>query len=301
MEIKKKNWQDKIEDLDHLILMIKEEENCNKPITAKTKNFFRFIDNQLDENNLFLGENDKFIINQFLYLINANYYKKIKEDFNINREDLIKRIIGSFIIYLEKNKKKSLKEQDIEKISNSLFYIKEDLRKKIVVEFENSEIIIGGKSFFLIEENSDDDNYFDYESTDNYQTLIAIACDNEYLKTFGNPWIIDWDIYFLKDIMKVILEQFQNDIIQCNENYSEIGFVGSFIFNVLNYALVNQKEHIGEMEIINTFKYWEYLDFELKANILNTIFEKFGIDSSKYHFFPKKVLRQRKIINFRQK
>lgn len=128
---------------------------------------------------------------------------------------------------------------------------------------------------------------FDLDDTTNYQILIEMCNDNDYLQSLGRPDIIDWDIYFLIDMMKIIIKNYQKRLTEEVINYQDINMVASFIYNAFEYALINNKESIGPLEMIKTFRDWNYLNTKLKIAILDTIFAKMHLDYKNHPYHQK--------------
>lgn len=68
------------------------------------------------------------------------------------------------------------------------------------------------------------------------------------------------------------------------------------------YALVNNRQQVGQTELINTFKNWDYIPFDMKLSVLNTLFTEEDIDFSTHPFGVSKKREKpaTKIIQFRQ-
>jgi hypothetical protein len=68
------------------------------------------------------------------------------------------------------------------------------------------------------------------------------------------------------------------------------------------YALVNNKDVVDQDVVINSFKNWEYIPFQTKLSVLDTLFTEEDIDFSKHPFkiSPKKKEKPiQKIIEFK--
>ncbi len=154
--------------------------------------------------------------------------------------------------------------------------------------FQTGEI---GKKEELITE-------FTFENTDDLYTLILIANDNSYINSLGNPRVIDWNLDLLKEVIRVIVGNLADDMQENNV----ISLIASYIFNILCYALVNGKEHIGEKEMIKTFRDWNYLEHALKMQILTKICEELDFNSKEYDFFPKRKRNAKnKVVKFKKR
>lgn len=113
------------------------ESNINRRevINQRTTMFHSYIIEYLEKNNIEIDSFTLNIINDILYLINANYYYEISSNYHIDRETLITQVLNQIMIYLTKKEDKSLDEDDVTKIINSCFFIKSALQQAIIQEF----------------------------------------------------------------------------------------------------------------------------------------------------------------------
>ena len=71
------------------------------------------------------------------------------------------------------------------------------------------------------------------------------------------------------------------------------------------YALVNNRNQVGKTELLNTFKTWTYMPFNMSLSVLETLFEEQNIDYKEHPFGIKKKKTQnkqyKKVIEFPKK
>jgi len=68
----------------------------------------------------------------------------------------------------------------------------------------------------------------------------------------------------------------------------------------LEYVLVNKRYEVGKDELINVFKYWNYLPFNICLDVLDSLFEEYDIPYSKHPFGIKEPRKKevQKVIQF---
>lgn len=159
------------------------------------------------------------------------------------------------------------------------------------------------------EENKGLYNGFDIDDgNDYYQLILDYISDPYYIeKGFGDPRNIDWDIGFLKKIIKILVRDHKEELMERVDDYTNFHLAASFIDNALMYSLLNKRDLVGQTEMINTFKNWQYIPFDIKLATLDTLFTEEDIDYSKHPFgVSKKQAKQektppQKIIQFKPK
>lgn len=146
---------------------------------------------------------------------------------------------------------------------------------------------------------------FDFNELLGYQGMIDTLNRSEGFEDLemGDPSRLIWDYDFLMIIMRTIVEK-ENHQLQRINGFSYFWMVFDFINEATIYALANNRSQVGQKEMINTFKHWEYLPFDVKLDALDDIFIQENIDYE-YHPFGLKHARKKtnyqKIIQFKPK
>lgn len=275
-----------------------------------------------------LSGDTKTNINQFLYMINANYSEEIMSKCpSLNREDLFERIITEIGLVLSNNNITIFTLTEAKQVIDACFFISEDVRVKILKEFKKSEWNdngearyhiydknLEGKTFNEVENAINEElgsiehilKTFDVNEISSYEYLLkCFGRVDESLKKYGEVTSVEWDLYAVRDVMAYMLNNYKKDIEESQGSVYNAKVVIDFMYNAFVYAAINNRRKVGIDEIIGSFKNWNYLayDFNLKLELLDGIFERFNIDSSKhpYHKTGKSKKNSSRIITFPKK
>lgn len=262
-------------------------------------------------------------INQFLFMINSNYYELITKNFSsLRRDELVDKILNQIINVVMENEIGEFTTVEAKKVLDSCFFIEEKLKKAIIKEFKESEFKIDGhKSYHILSENfdlskSDDENIqeldermysdehflrtFDVNDISWYEKMLKYGSEANN-NTYGNYYDVEWDLEALRDIMSFMLSNFRWKFIDAKGDYYNSEVVISFIHNVFVYAKVNNRDKVGINEIIQTFKNWNFFEglFALKLEVLDAIFANFNLDYSMHPYRSKQIKEEKgKILKF---
>lgn len=281
----------------HYIMQTKfvgEESNVSEKIyTDMTFSFFEKIEEHLIKENIFLDDESTVAINQFIYMINANYFDKIKDNYKkINREKLIDLVLEQITFYLKRTGKNTFSHKDVEEVLNGCIFINDSLKKKIKLEFIDSRISYFFKNDYAIIRNDIDNNNiaFDYKEKkkedilkhpqfniydqDDYKTVIEAVGSNAYLNSLGDATNLEWDLDTLMVIITLIITKFRKRLCEEDNDFTNAKLVSYYVYNVFLYALANGKSSITCFELISTFKSFEYFSLPLKKDILDYLNEK---------------------------
>ena len=306
----KKKSQDRINrDMHHtaqLFLMMKEAHSADHNVTKTSTIFLHELHQEQKKINVEIDDNEQMNINQFLYLINANYYDEIAKKFpDLNREEVIRRLITLILLHLEHNNKTTFDEKDAKEVLDRCLFIKQDLKEEIYKEFKKSKVKFGKQKFYEIirkdttasiesyqklretdEKNQAPD--FDIEDLNQVYSLIGCYANNEDMQELGNTFL-DWDYDFLRKILVLISTKYRQELVkEYGQEYNNLNLAGTFIYNALSYAIVNNREMVGYKEMLNCFKGWNYIPFNLQLDILDDLFEQEGIPYEEHPYDIKK-------------
>ena len=307
--LKKKSQDRNLRDMHHtaqLFLMMKEAHSADHNVTKTSTIFLHELHQEQKKINVEIDDNEQMNINQFLYLINANYYDEIAKKFpDLNREEVIRRLITLILLHLEHNNKKTFDEKDAKEVLDRCLFIKQDLKEEIYKEFKRSKVKFGKQKFYEIirkdttasiesyqklretdEKNQAPD--FDIEDLNQVYSLIGCYANNEDMQELGNTFL-DWDYDFLRKILVLISTKYRQELVkEYGQEYNNLNLAGTFIYNALSYAVVNNREMVGYKEMINCFKGWNYIPFNLQLDILDDLFEQEGIPYDEHPYDIKK-------------
>lgn len=293
---------------NQLIASFQELNDNDHKITSKTVMYYQEIINKLSNNNVLLDHDSMTTINQFLYMININYYSLIKESIpRLRRDELINRILDQITLYLIKNNQQTFNDFDASEVIKKCFFIKEDIQNQIIKEFSSSKYLMGNSIDYRILKNNEilveteplvDHNrcQFDITSIDEYKLIVTIL--NQKVPTqYGDFSHLEWDYEILKEVMISIINNHSKELYELDNEFYHFDLVASFIYNAAIYAKLNKKSSVGINEIINTFKEWPYIPFSLKLSMLDTIFKELNLDY-KSHPFRKTEHIEKKVLEF---
>ena len=316
--LKKKSQDRNLRDMHHtaqLFLMMKEAHSADHNVTKTSTIFLHELHQEQKKINVEIDDNEQMNINQFLYLINTNYYDEIAKKFpDLNREEVIRRLITLILLHLEHNNKKTFDEKDAKEVLDRCLFIKQDLKEEIYKEFKKSKVKFGKQKFYEIirkdttasiesyqklretdEKNQAPD--FDIEDLNQVYSLIGCYANNEDMQELGNTFL-DWDYDFLRKILVLISTKYRQELVkEYGQEYNNLNLARTFIYNALSYAVVNNREMVGYKEMINCFKGWNYIPFNLQLDILDDLFEQEGISYNEHPYdIKKKRNNKEKII-----
>lgn len=316
-------WHDKEEKRLRYIrqgfLNIAEDEYEKDKIIGKTTtNFYSKIEKMQKEFNVSLTFNDFEQVNDFLYLINSNYYEKISNhNKKFGREELLDKVINQVGFYLMKAGKSSFTRKDVLNILNNCFFIKDNIGDEIYQEYISSEVSFGkwighgienrnvdimDEEAFLKEKKKELPSFskFDIDSCDDCKKIIqGIVSIDTYLGQFGDISQLEWNLEALQGFFGIMLKDHRGELFAFNSELSNFDFATSFIYNAMCYAVVNNKTEVGAKEMLHTLKNWEYIPWQLRLDIASDAMDKMDLDEEML-FYKKKSKNKSKIISFDQ-
>lgn len=303
-----------MQGVNQLMQLMVEVSEVDHKIAENSVCFYNEINN--DSTLKSLNAQAKTNINQFIYMINANYYHEIASKHpNLKREEVVSRLISQIAVFYQESDIHIFTKKEAKAIINNCFFIDEETKQKITKEFKKSEwkwqkearyhIInnnlenktFGEEEKRIKEELNSSDHYlktFDIIDPTCYSFLLeCFTSIDEKLKEYGDVSSVSWDLFALRDIMSYMLTNFHREIAEIKGDFYNSTVVMDFMYNAFVYASINKTGKVSIEEIINTFKNWLYLDdcFNLKIKILDGIFEEFNLDYS-LHPFHKNVKKK---------
>ena len=307
--LKEKAKDSQLRDMHHasqLFLMMREANNTDHNVTKSSTLFLHELHQEMNNYDAKMDDNEQMNINQFLYLINANYYDEIIKTFPmLNREEIVRRLIIVILNHLKDNNKTTFDENDAKEVLGKTIFIKQELKEQIYKEFKKSKVKFGKNKFYEIIRNDTDSSpaayeelrrqdemnqapNFDIEDLNQIYSLIGCYVNNEMMQELGNTRL-DWDYDFLRRLLVLISTKYRRQLIdEHGTRHNNLNLTSSFIYNALSYAVVNEREMVGYKEMINAFKNWDYIPFNLQLEILDDLFEQEEISYEEHPYGLKK-------------
>ncbi len=304
-----------------LFAMFDEAYAGERKITSTSSFFVQEILDIFEEKNKDFPQDEIMHINQFLYLINANYFSEISKQFpSMDREDVIRRLVEHISNYLNISGRLTFDETDAKKALDYCLFINPDLKKQIYKEFKKSKVkIMGTHDFEIIRKDSDsmeeylakfseekESTRFDADNIKHYEDIIESYKGQDYWQEKGlsSPEDLEWDVEFLRTVIKTIIRDHRQELRKQNPQYTNLNLACSYIYNVMLYAVLNNRKEVGQTEMLNTFKNWSYLPFDMKIDTINTIFDENEISYDEHPLGIKANRNKKhpqKIINFKKR
>lgn len=131
-----------------------------------------------------------------------------------------------------------------------------------------------------------------------YQFVLDYLATDGYFNELGNAQMLKWDFEFLSKVGKIINRLYGKRIINITKDSSVI--LATLVAEAAIYALINEKNQVGPVEILNSIKNWtQYLSLTDKINIFDTVCRE---TDCTYHPYHKKEDKKRgKILIFEPK
>lgn len=307
--------------MNQKIVAILEMNEKDRRISSLTANFLPEINKQLEQAKLEISEKQKHNINQFIYMINANYFDKIHEHLpSLTRENLIDNLIFQITCQIEIKGNKMFTADNIKELLECCYFIPRDLKEEINQEFKNSKTKIskGNYEYRIVRNDLKEEKFeyvdlkqeqqknrphtFDIKNIDDYHLILnGLLSHDEYYNQFGNPKDVNIDLEQVKEIMVIIADKFKKELIENDPEYRNLDLVASFINNLIIYSLVNDKENPNIKEILNTFKDWDYVPLDVKLDMIDEIFANKELDYSINPYRTKEKEPVEKILKFPKK
>lgn len=298
----------------------RELEEKDKTYCQTTTNFLQKIYQKEKETGLMYASNLCININSLLYLINANYYDEIVKYLKkIKREELIDMLLEQIFLYLKDTKAPTLTNKDVEAILKNCYFLKDDLKKKIKNEYQESEVNFNGfidhgivnrkidtmneKEYEAVHQAEiPETTTFDIENTASYKIIVEGMLQlDDYLCYYGDTTIIEWDYEALQKVVCLIARDFRKELIKQIDDYTEFDLTASLAHHALAYATLNKKSRISYQELLNTFKDWDYISYDLRCTIAEYLINKLEMSKEDYPLNIKKSsYSKRKIIDINQ-
>ena len=290
-EIKDREDKNRIREqhyIQQLKISLAEMDKKGTRVNRMTPFFNDMIMAKCNEKKIIIDEDTLQNINQFLYMVNANYYERILDSFKVNnerlrtREDVLRKICDAILRHMEINEDYSFDDTDVQDILNICLFIKDDVKADMIEEFESSKVPgVLGKYRYIIErkdvksesiekdytknynEVNKEDVSFDIYEKDSYIAAITKITEMPYYQQLGNINAVSWDVDALMDIIIKLVQKYNSEMERQVPKYSIARFSVKLMLASASYALVNKKSTISYKEITSTFKKFSNIPSEL--------------------------------------
>ena len=297
-KLKDKEDKNKIRE-QHYIQQVKislaEMDKKGTRVNRMTPFFNDMIMAKCREKKINIDEDTLQNINQFLYMVNSNYYERILDSFKVNnerlrtREDVLREICDAILRHMEMIEDYAFDDTDVSEVLDICLFIKDDVKVDMIEEFENSKVpgVLGTYRYIIerkdvksesiekdytknYDEVNKDDVSFDIYEKESYIAAVSKITEMPHYQKLGNVNALSWDIDALMDIVTNLIRKYNSELERNIEDYSIARFTVKLMLVTTSYALVNKKGTVSYKVITEAFK--------KLPNIPNELF----MDMSKY-------------------
>lgn len=297
-KLKDKEDKNKIRE-QHYIQQVKislaEMDKKGTRVNRMTPFFNDMIMAKCREKKINIDEDTLQNINQFLYMVNSNYYERILDSFKVNnerlrtREDVLREICDAILRHMEMIEDYAFDDTDVKEVLDICLFIKNDVKVDMIEEFENSKVpgVLGTYRYIIerkdvksesiekdytknYDEVNKDDVSFDIYEKESYIAAVSKITEMPHYQKLGNVNALSWDIDALMDIVTNLIHKYNSELERNIEDYSIARFTVKLMLVTTSYALVNKKGTVSYKVITEAFK--------KLPNIPNELF----MDMSKY-------------------
>lgn len=297
-KLKDKEDKNKIRE-QHYIQQVKislaEMDKKGTRVNRMTPFFNDMIMAKCREKKINIDEDTLQNINQFLYMVNSNYYERILDSFKVNnerlrtREDVLREICDAILRHMEMIEDYAFDDTDVSEVLDICLFIKDDVKEDMIEEFENSKVpgVLGTYRYIIerkdvksesiekdytknYDEVNKDDVSFDIYEKESYVAAVSKITEMPHYQKLGNVNALSWDIDALMDIVTNLIRKYNSELERNIEDYSIARFTVKLMLVTTSYALVNKKGTVSYKVITEAFK--------KLPNIPNELF----MDMSKY-------------------
>ena len=286
--------------LQQLKIGLQEMDKKGIRINSMTPFFTSMITKKLEEHKIILDEDNIQNINQFLYMVNSNYYEEIINSYKINterfktREDVLREILESILRTMEIKENYTFNDNNLKEVLDLCLFIKKEVQEEMIYEFKNAKVTgVLGKERYIIErkdikveniekeyhekytEINKDNLSFDIYEKFSYEVAIDKISEIDHYKQYGNIKNLNWNVDALMDICIDIIDKYNNEMERNIDKYSIATFAVRLILTTATYSLVNKKTNVSYKEIINAFGKMTNIPLDLQMKISNYLSEKY--------------------------
>ena len=218
-------------------------------------------------------------INQFLYMVNSNYYERILDSFKVNnerlrtREDVLREMCDAILRHMEVIEDYAFDDTDVPEVLDTCLFIKDDVKEDMIEEFENSKVpgVLGTYRYIIerkdvksesierdytknYDEVNKEDVSFDIYEKESYIAAVSKITEMPHYQKLGNVNALSWDIDALMDVVTNLIHKYNSELERNIPDYSIARFAVKLMLVTTSYALVNKKGTVSYKVITEAFK-----------------------------------------------
>ena len=301
----------------------REEEEYDRKITSMTASFKKEITSYFERENIIVEEEMINSIDSFLYLINSNYEEIKSVNKKMRRKFLIEQLLFQITNYLKENNNTIFDEEATKKVLDTCIFIPQEIKEEILKEFKDSKVKKGRKTTYQIKRKDirvGKDSYLEeyeransnriiewkYDNEYNYITLIeALEASEDFQElAIGSAKDLCWDLPFIQAMNIFIHDNYQDELLRMDEEYSNFALISKFLLYTMAYAVEEEISEVTSDVVLASFAEWPLLPFNLKLKIIDDLFEQEQLTYLEHPFRDKEPVhksQQKKIIPFKVK
>lgn len=248
-------------------------------VNRMTPFFTDMILAKCNEHKINIDEDTLQNINQFLYMVNANYYETILDTFKVNnerlltREDVLREMCDAILRHMEINEDYAFDDTDVEEVLKLCLFIKDEVKEEMIKEFENSKVpgVLGSYRYIIerkdvkresiekdykkkYSEVNKEDVSFDIYEKESYIAAITKISEMPHFQKLGNINLVAWDVDALMDVITKLIQKYNSELERNIPDYSIARFTVKLMLASASYALVNKKGTVSYKVITEAFK-----------------------------------------------
>ena len=281
-KLKDKEDKNKIRE-QHYIQQVKislaEMDKKGTRVNRMTPFFNDMIMAKCREKKINIDEDTLQNINQFLYMVNSNYYERILDSFKVNnerlrtREDVLREMCDAILRHMEVIEDYAFDDTDVPEVLDTCLFIKDDVKEDMIEEFENSKVpgVLGTYRYIIerkdvksesierdytknYDEVNKEDVSFDIYEKESYIAAVSKITEMPHYQKLGNVNALSWDIDALMDIVTNLIHKYNSELERNIPDYSIARFAVKLMLVTTSYALVNKKGTVSYKVITEAFK-----------------------------------------------
>lgn len=281
-KLKDKEDKNKIRE-QHYIQQVKislaEMDKKGTRVNRMTPFFNDMIMAKCREKKINIDEDTLQNINQFLYMVNSNYYERILDSFKVNnerlrtREDVLREMCDAILRHMEVIEDYSFDDTDVPEVLDTCLFIKDDVKEDMIEEFENSKVpgVLGTYRYIIerkdvknesierdytknYDEVNKEDVSFDIYEKESYIAAVSKITEMPHYQKLGNVNALSWDIDALMDVVTNLIHKYNSELERNIPDYSIARFAVKLMLVTTSYALVNKKGTVSYKVITEAFK-----------------------------------------------
>lgn len=281
-KLKDKEDKNKIRE-QHYIQQVKislaEMDKKGTRVNRMTPFFNDMIMAKCREKKINIDEDTLQNINQFLYMVNSNYYERILDSFKVNnerlrtREDVLREMCDAILRHMEVIEDYAFDDTDVPEVLDTCLFIKDDVKEDMIEEFENSKVpgVLGTYRYIIerkdvknesierdytknYDEVNKEDVSFDIYEKESYIAAVSKITEMPHYQKLGNVNALSWDIDALMDVVTNLIHKYNSELERNIPDYSIARFAVKLMLVTTSYALVNKKGTVSYKVITEAFK-----------------------------------------------